>query len=135
MELNDILNFLCLSIPVLIIAGLLLLLILFFIVRRIIRRTKRKMRFQQGSGDFVRRQLINLDQATGTAPRDSNPAPLQPTYHAPTSEPELDLSKAETPIRKSAPPDETSAPTACPACGAPRSGREKKCAYCGHVFA
>jgi hypothetical protein len=135
MEFNDILTYLCLSIPALIIAGLLLLLILFIIVRGIIRREKRKLRFQQGSGDFIRRQLINLDQATGAAPRDSQYSSPQPTYRAPTSEPELDLSKAESPVRKSAPPDETTAPTACPACGAPRSIGERECAFCGRDFA
>jgi hypothetical protein len=134
MEFNDLLTVLCLSIPALIIAGLLLLLILFFIIRGIIRRAKRKLRFQQGSGDFIRRQLINLDQATGAAPRDGQYSSLQPTYRAPTNEPELDLSKAETPVRKSAPPDETSAPTACPACGAPRRTGERKCAFCGRDF-
>ena len=134
MEFNDLLTVLCLSIPALIIAGLLLLLILFFIVRGVIRRGKRKLRFQQGSGDFIRRQLTNLDQATGAAPRDSNPGSLQPSYRAPTSEPELDLSKAESPVRKSAPPDETTAPTACPACGAPRSTGDRKCAFCGRDF-
>jgi flagellar biosynthesis/type III secretory pathway M-ring protein FliF/YscJ len=134
MEFNDLLTILCWIIPVLIIAGIVLLLILFFIIRGIIRRTKRKLPFQQGSGDFIRRQLINLDQATGAAPRDNRNSTLQPTYRAPTSEPELDLSKAEQPVRKSAPPDETSTPTACPACGAPRRIGERKCAFCGRAF-
>ena len=134
MEFNDLLTYICLSIPVLIIAGLVLLLILFFIIRGIVRRGKRKLGFQQGSGDFIRRQLTNLDQATGAAPRDNRNSALQPTYRAQTSEPELDLSKAETPVRKSAPPDETTAPTACPACGGPRRIGERKCTFCGRDF-
>ena len=131
MEFNDLLAILCWIIPVLLIAGLVFL---FFTIRGIVRRAKRKLRFQQGNGDFIRRQLINLDQATGAAPRDNRDLPLQPTYRAPTSEPELDLSKAASPVRKSAPPDETTAPTACPACGAPRSTGDRKCAFCGRDF-
>jgi hypothetical protein len=141
MEINDVLSIICLSIPVLIIIGIIILLILFFIVRNLIRKTRRKAGIPKGTGKVIRRQLANLDQYVQNDPRQVQ----QWQRSAPTREPVLDLDDIDVDDLPEKPsssdksdqsgsvmPNWSNDSLTCPACGAPQQPQHRVCSFCGH---
>lgn len=132
MEPSNFIQYLCLSIPVIIIIGIIVLMVLFFIIRSIIRNARRKAGIPKGAGNLIRNQIKNIDQylqnderQTAQWERDSQPLDLAVSF----SDGKIsDFSYESDPT----PPADDSAKVGnCPACGAPTRPNSKTCGFCG----
>ena len=132
MEPGNLIQYLCLSIPVIFIIGMIVVMVLFFIIRSVIRNARRKAGLPKGAGNIIRDQLKNFDEhfqnderQTAQWARDSQPLDLSAGS---SSEAILDFSFEPDPV----PPVEAASKVGnCPACGAPTQAGSKTCGFCG----
>lgn len=132
MEPSNFIQYLCLSIPVILIIGIIVLLVMFFIIRSVIRKARRKAGIPKGAGNMIRNTLKNFDEhfqnderQTAQWTRDSQPLDLSADS---SSEAISDFSFEPDPVQ---PIEAVSKVGNCPSCGAPTQSGSKTCGFCG----